>query len=154
MAMPRGKKTKVVISSWQSAVRVPGRPLADLVAFVARKEGVGLSSVDIAVVDRREIARLNRRWLSRAGPTDVLSFDLSDASARGVVAQLVICGDVAAVQAAAHGQTARRELMLYVVHGLLHLMGYQDRTVRGAARMHAREDELLDAFHRRRGRGP
>jgi probable rRNA maturation factor len=57
---------------------------------------------------------------------------------------------MAAKQGPLRGLTAGHELMLYIVHGLLHQMGYEDSTVRGRARMHAREDYLLDLF----GPGP
>ncbi len=149
-AKPR--KPAVLITSAQRAVRVPRKRIADLVAFVARREGVRLAEVDVAVVGAGEMASLNRRYLATRGATDVLSFDLSEAHRGGLCVQLVVCGDVAAAQAAARGLGSRRELMLYVVHGLLHQMGYEDSSVRGAAKMHARQDELLAEFLRRRRR--
>ena len=145
------RRPKVTISSSQTALRVPRKRLTELVAFVARSEGAAIAEVDLAVVNRDEIASLNRRYLRRAGPTDVLSFDLSDADDEGICAQVIVCGDLAAAQAPEHGLTPRRELMVYVIHGLLHLMGYEDDSVRGAARMHARQDELLEAFGKQRG---
>jgi probable rRNA maturation factor len=130
--------------------------LAELVAFIARHEGCRLGDVDLAVVDSSLSSQVNRDYLRHAGATDVISFDLSDAGSTGISAQLVICGDVAAAEARSRGIAPQRELMLYVVHGLLHLMGYEDTTIRGAARMRARQEELLDAFMasrpRRRGR--
>ena len=142
----KARTPKVAISSSQRAVRVPRKKIARLVAFLGRAEGVRIAEVDVAVVDRDGIAALNRRYLARAGATDVLSFDLSDSAAEGIVAQLVVCGVAAAAQAAARGVGVQRELLLYVTHGLLHLTGYDDGTARGAARMHAREEEILDAF--------
>ena len=68
----------------------------------------------------------------------------------GLSGQIIVCGDVAAEQARLRGLPAQEELMLYVVHGLLHLMSYEDLTVRGAAGMHAREEELLREFLARR----
>jgi len=151
VSMPKRRaKPKVLISSTQRAVRVPRKKLSELVAFVARREGLRVAEVDLAIVASREMAGLNRRYLARAGATDVLSFDLSEAPRGGLSAQVVVCGDVAAAQAAARGLAVQRELMLYVVHGLLHLMGYEDASIRGAAKMHAREEELLEAFLSRR----
>ncbi len=145
------RRPKVTISSSQTALRVPRKRLTELVAFVARSEGAAIAEVDLAVVNRDEITSLNRRYLRHAGPTDVLSFDLSDADREGICAQVIICGDLAAAQAPEHGLTPQRELMVYVIHGLLHLMGYEDDSVCGAARMHARQDELLEAFGKQRG---
>jgi probable rRNA maturation factor len=140
------KKSVVLISSSQRAVRVDRARLARLLRFVARKEGFRLGQIDLAVVGKDEITSHNRRWLRHAGATDVLSFDLSEGG--GLSGQLIVCGDVAAEQAHLRGLPAQEELMLYVVHGLLHLCDYDDQTVRGAARMHAREEELLREFLR------
>ena len=133
----------VEIVSSQEAVRVPRKRIADIVAKISRQEGVRLSHVEVAVVAGGEMAAMNRRHLHHAGATDVLSFDLSDDFTDGLVAQVVVCGDVAAREAPIHGHIAQRELLLYVIHGLLHLTGYDDTTPRLAARMHARAEELL-----------
>ena len=145
---PRGPE--IAISGRTSTVRISHKRLRGLIEFVAQAEGQPVAAIDLAVADDAEMEALNRAYLRRAGTTDVLSFDLSDAGHVGLVAQIVVCGDLAARQARLRGHSAARELMLYVVHGLLHLMGYDDTTARGAARMHAREDELLAAF----GEGP
>jgi probable rRNA maturation factor len=142
--------SKVIISSAQSAIRVPRKRLAELVEFVAHSEGVRVGQVDLAIVASPEITGVNRRFLGHAGATDVISFDLSDKDIPGLCAQLVVCGDVAVQQAKDRGLKARDELMLYVIHGLLHLMGYEDTSIRGGARMHAREEELLRAFLKNR----
>ncbi len=144
-AKMRGRP-EVSILSKTAAVRVPRRQLERLVRFVARQQGQAVAAIDLAVVDRKEMAALNRRYLGGAGCTDVLSFDLSEAGRTGIVAQIILCGELAARQAGLRGHAVSGELMLYVVHGLLHLMGYEDGTAAGAARMHAREDELLSGF--------
>ncbi len=154
MAAKRQPVPKIEITSHQDAIRVPRKRIAELIAFAAGEEGVRIAEVDVAVVASEEIATLNHRYLRHAGETDVLSFDLSDADTPGLSAQIVICGDVARRQADLRNTTIQREALLYVLHGLLHLIGYDDTGIRSAARMHAREDEILDAFFRRRkGRG-
>ena len=128
-------------------MRVPRRKLTELIGFVAHEEAAGIAEVDLGIVAAAEMASLNRRYLSQRAPTDVLSFDLSDDTTEGgSFVQLVVCADAAVAHARARGISPQRELMLYVVHGLLHQMDYEDTTPRGAARMHAREDEILDAF--------
>jgi len=143
-----GSPPRVAISSSQRAMRVPRKAIAELVAFVAEAEGYPVADADIAVVDRGRIAELNRRYLRHAGATDVLSFDLSQGPARGLSVQIIVCGDVAVAEAAARNTTARRELLLYVVHGLLHVMGYEDQSVRGSVAMQARQEELLKQFEK------
>ncbi len=150
------RSPEVAISSAQQAIRVPRKRIAELVAFVAKAEGCRVADADIAVVDSARMAELNRRHLRHAGPTDVLSFDLSEATRTGLSVQLIVCGDVAAGEAAARGLRPTHELMLYVVHGLLHVMGYEDQSARGSVRMQTRQDELLAEFLSRkiRRKGP
>ena len=120
-------------------------------AFVAAAEGYPVADADIAVVDSAKMAELNRRYLRHAGATDVLSFDLSQAPKQGLSVQLIVCGDVAVAQAASRGLKPRCELLLYIVHGLLHVMGYEDQSIRGAVRMNARQEELLEEYLGRGG---
>ncbi len=144
----------VAIASAQQAVRVPRKRIAALAARLARQEGVRLAHVDVAVVTAGEMAALNRRYLGQTGATDVLSFDMSDEFSDDLAAQIIVCGDVAARQAPRHGQSAARELLLYVAHGLLHLTGYDDATPPLAARMHARAERLVaDVYQPAKRRG-
>jgi probable rRNA maturation factor len=101
--------------------------------------------------------RLHKQWLGRSSDTDVLSFDLSGGqcppytsdkrrrlSVPPAVDGLVIVSRDAARRAARQrGVDWRAELILYVVHGCLHLIGYSDKTPGGFRRMHRREDALL-----------
>jgi probable rRNA maturation factor len=93
------------------------------------------------------MSTLHRRYLQRAGPTDVLSFDFGSDRACGYLdAEIVVCADLArerTVHCRAALAAARAELALYVVHGILHLAGYDDHTPSTARRMHARERALL-----------
>lgn len=146
------RRCKVVVSSAQHAVRVPRKRIAELIEHVAAAEPIRLAAVDLAVVGSAEMAALNRRYARSAGPTDVLSFDLSAGDDEAVTAQVVVCGDIAAEEGRLRGTSGQAELLLYVVHALLHLAGYEDATAGGAARMHARAAALLDGFRVRLAR--
>ena len=148
----RSRQPAVAIASSQSALRVPRKALAELVAFVSRAEGVRFAQVDLAVVGHHEMVRLNRRHAGHTGTTDVLSFDLSDDGDEAVTAQVIVCGDVAVKAGPVHGNRPQQELMLYVIHGLLHLSGYDDKAARARTAMHARQEELLGEFLARRRR--
>ena len=136
----------ILVWSSQTALRVPRKKIIELVRYVGRREAAAIAEIDVAVVTGREIAAFNRRHLGRRGSTDVLSFDLSESLAGGIRGQIVICGEVAVRQARAHHSGPHRELMLYVVHGLLHLMEYDDGTEAEAEKMLARGEELLAEF--------
>jgi probable rRNA maturation factor len=146
MAGRRTAKPIVTISSAQRAMRVPRKKIAALIAHAVAAEKARVAEVDVAVVAADEMASLNRRFLGHRGPTDVLSFDLSGPGEDALVAQIIVCGDVAVREARRRRLRPQRELLLYVLHGLLHLIGYDDTDADAAARMHAREEELLAAL--------
>ena len=130
-------------------------PLLRRVAeHVLAAEGFRSGTLSIAVVSARAMRALHREFTGRPGPTDVLAFDLdSDRRAGRLDAEVILCADVARRQAATRGgtlQAARAELALYLVHGILHLAGYDDHAPRQFVTMHLREDELLE----RLGLGP
>lgn len=133
----------IEITSTQRTVRVPRAKIEQLIDLVTRREGVALEQIDLAVVGKARMATLNERHLRHAGPTDVLSFDLGPGPRGGLCAQIVVCSDVALRQARRRGHAAWKELLLYVLHGLLHAIGYDDQAAAEAEAMHAREDELL-----------
>jgi probable rRNA maturation factor len=112
-----------------------------------RAERISKAKVSIAVVDAAGMSRLHQQYLGKKGPTDVLSFDLRGDDAKSCIdGEIVVCADVARRRAAQRSSKlghAKAELALYVVHGLLHLIGYDDRKPREFKRMHAREDEIL-----------
>ena len=101
--------------------------------------------VVVALVDDRTIAQLHERFLDKPGPTDVLSFP----------GEIVVSGDTARREAERRGLKPLHELLLYVVHGALHLKGYDDRKPKDRARMRAAERRVLkglglpDVFARR-----
>lgn len=136
-------RLNIEVTSRDATLRVPRRKIVDLVRFVARAERAKLAAVEVAVVDAREIARLNRRYLGHAGPTDVISFDLTDPHETRRSLQIILSGEVARRQARRHRQGLHRELLRYVVHGLLHCLGYDDQTPPDAQAMHARQENLL-----------
>ncbi len=141
-----GMEPEITISNRQKTVTISASCLRRLVGFVAEAEERGVDSVDVAIVDTDEIVSLNDRYLGRDEVTDVLSFDLSETGSRGLSAQIIVCGDVAAEQGPKHGLSVEDELMLYVIHGLLHLTGWDDADAGPAERMKTRQEELLAKF--------
>jgi probable rRNA maturation factor len=126
-------------------VPVDAAKLKQLVRTVCRRFGLAQATVGIAVVGDTEISALNRRFLNRKGTTDCLSFDLSDTAESGTsrVFELVVNGELAVREARRRGHRPAAELALYVAHGLLHQLGFDDATAEQADRMHRAEDEIL-----------
>jgi probable rRNA maturation factor len=78
----------------------------------------------------QEICRLNRAFRRKQGPTDVLSFP-SAASQRGYLGEIAISWERAEEQALAYGHSTAQEIQILMLHGLLHLLGYDHETDRG-----------------------
>jgi probable rRNA maturation factor len=90
------------------------------------------------------MAELHEQFMTIPGPTDVLTFELDhDARGRVTAGEVVVCVPYALREARRRGAPARDELLLYALHGMLHLCGYNDLTDRDFAKMHEREDEIL-----------
>jgi len=104
------------------------------------------SSVRVVVVGDAEMAVAHERYSGVAGTTDVLTFDLRDEAAGPLDTDILICLDEAIRCGTERGHPASRELLLYVVHGILHCLGHDDHDPAAYAQMHAREDEVLEAI--------
>jgi probable rRNA maturation factor len=109
-----------------------------------------LERLSVALVGTRTMARLHQQFLGVAGPTDVLSFVIEQRGRRAIGGEIVICTAVAARQAARRKIPTRLELLLYALHGMLHLCGHDDQTSRQYQAMHRLEDQILT----RLGHGP
>jgi probable rRNA maturation factor len=110
---------------------------------IAGLAGLTDCRLNLAVVDDARMSELHSRYLRIDGTTDVLTFDLRDEPDGPVEGDIVICMDEARRQAKERGHDTRLELLLYAVHGLLHLMGEDDHAPADYEKMHRREDELL-----------
>ncbi len=117
--------------------------LKQLVRAVCRRFHVVRAVVSVRVVGDAEMRRLNRRFLGHRANTDCLSFDLSDEADPRRVFDLIVNGELAQREAARRGHDAEAELALYLTHGLLHHLGFDDATPAQAKKMHRTEDEIL-----------
>ena len=104
-------------------------------------------NVDVVLVDDRTLARMHARFLGDPAPTDVIAFDLSGGppeGADGVDAEIYVSHACARRVAAARGVAFERELCLYIVHGALHLCGFDDRSKTARGRMRRAEARIMD----------
>jgi len=103
------------------------------------------ASLTVRLVDAVEGAALNERWRGKQGPTNVLSFPLSglDDVAPGLLGDIVLCAPVLKAEAAAQGKTIAQHCAHLLVHGALHLLGYDHQKPRQATVMEKLETELL-----------
>jgi probable rRNA maturation factor len=121
-----------------------GRVLARAAERALSALGRRGADVEVVVVDDAAIRRLNARYRGVHRRTDVLAFPLEVAPADGgLVGQVVISAETAARQARRLRVPLATEMALLATHGVLHLVGYDDRDPREAGLMHAREREIL-----------
>jgi len=115
--------------------------LSQCLKLRTRKSGVlkHLMEISVMLVSDRRIAEIHRQFMNEPGPTDVITFQHGD---------IVISVETAKRQAREFRTTVDHELRLYIVHGLLHLAGFDDRTSAGAAEMKRIQERLTRAIRR------
>lgn len=116
------------------------KAVAAALALRPRKSG----ALSIALVDDRAISRLHQEHMGIAGATDVLAFPL-DGTPGGALGEVVASAETARREAAARGLAPADELLLYVVHGVLHLLGFDDHREADRRRMRRAERRALRA---------
>jgi len=135
--------SRISIASPQEIVPIDRGRMREAVRAVLAGEEVADYEISLAFVDNPTIHRLNQRYLQHDEPTDVLSFPLSEANASRLAGELVLGVEIAVEQAAHRGHDVQVELLLYVIHGLLHLCGYDDHEDADRIAMRERERHYL-----------
>jgi probable rRNA maturation factor len=124
--------------------------VADLEKFLARARRtlrLPAGSLTVCLVTNAEIARWNRSYRGKRGPTDVLSFQADEKPGHGVkcyIGDIAIAPAIALRNARRFGRTFEDEMRILILHGMLHLMGYDHETDTG--QMDRRERRLRRAF--------
>lgn len=134
----------IPVTNRQRAVAVLVRDVRAVVAGVFDAEHAGEPDVGVVLVDDAAMRDLNRRHLQHDWATDVIAFDYGDDPAPdGLRGEIFASGETAAREARARGRQAGPELLLYVAHGTLHLLGWEDDTPQRRRRMNARAAAIL-----------
>ncbi len=155
-----GSEWKIDVVDRTEGSAASEKRLAEVAGYVLRDEGVEHAEISVAVVDDVEMSRLHVDFLQIEGPTDVLTFPLEGdsleawtgpvearrGSGRRICGEVVIGGDTAVRVAGEVGSLPSEEVILYLVHGLLHLCGYVDLDDLQREQMRRREAELLDVL--------
>ena len=128
----------------QTDVEIDDRQVESLVRFVLEAEGYTRGGVEVAFVDDVTIARLHEQFMDEPGPTDVITFPLVDPDdPEHSLGEVVVSTETAIRQAPEFGLDPRDESLLYVVHGVLHIVGYDDQEAQEREQMTQRQLQLL-----------
>ena len=141
---PRG--LAIDISSSVRRLNVSRVLVRNAASAALRGERVKDAMLSITFVGRAAISRVNRRYLGHHGPTDVISFGLGRVGRRGaVIGDIYICPEVARDNAKRQGISAGEELLRLVVHGTLHVLGYDHPAgaARTTSRMWRKQERIL-----------
>lgn len=139
----KDKKVNIEITCDIEALEVDTGKLEELAGQVCGRFEICPVTVSIAIVGDEEMLRVNKEFLDSDEQTDVISFDLSDENETLKVFELVVNADQALRQAQSRGHIQQAELALYITHGLLHNVGFDDIDEADAKKMHAMEDKIL-----------
>lgn len=145
---------QIEITNQQSIASINPAPLIRLLNDVFMAEGFSTGEVSVALVDDAKIHEVNRRFLEHDFPTDVISFrldepDLPDPDSgmpdlpSSLEGEIVVSVETAARMAPENSWCIESEVLLYCLHGALHLCGFDDLTAGDAQRMRARETHYL-----------
>jgi probable rRNA maturation factor len=135
----------VHITDDYQGIKISTRRLKQLVRTVCERFDAARAVIGIAIMDDARMIALNKQFLDKTGTTDCFSFDLSDTDDPRAPRnfEIVVNGQMALQQARTRGHTPEAELALYITHGLLHQLGFDDQTRSAAREMHRIEDEIL-----------
>lgn len=135
------------------SLRLDDAVLQQLIRHVLAAEGATLAHLSVVLTDHEMVRRLNRSYLDHDYNTDVLAFSLRDESVpdapeteeEGIEGEVYVDLDTAAERHEEFDTSFEREAYRYVIHGVLHLVGYDDATASGQDAMRRKEDQYLDA---------
>lgn len=106
--------------------------------------GISGAELSIAFVSPQAMKRLNARHLNHNYVTDILTFDYRAGRSGPLEAEIIICPSVASKNAGEYGGSVYSEIRLYVIHGILHLSGYEDHSPKDIRKIRKKESEIVD----------
>ena len=166
----------VTIASRQRARKINRRLLKQITAALLADLKIEKADLGIHLVAAPEMTCLNEKYLRHAGPTDVIAFDYCDTtvgadvrrllnqkpapqkrrretpcvvSHKNIHGEIFVCVDEAVLQARKFGTSWQSEMVRYIIHGILHLLGFDDSCAGARRKMKREEDRRLRAIARR-----
>ncbi len=136
---------KVDVANCQPRMAIDANRLVKTTKAILAEHGPERCEISLTVVDDAAMHRLNRQYLQHDYPTDVLSFPLEQDDGR-LEGEVIVNADMACRAAAQYGWSAENELLLYVIHGLLHLVGFDDHDDLDRKSMRDQEDHFMGQF--------
>ncbi len=137
--------SKIKIKNLNRRFKLNERYLGKIIRQILSRLDARPLDLEVVFLDNRKIRSLNRKYRNRDRATDVLSFGIGtrEFGSAALLAEICVSIDKAYVNSKAFGTEFEKELILYVIHGILHLAGYNDRKAKDKARMEKKQEEIL-----------
>ncbi|MDD5128308.1 MAG: rRNA maturation RNase YbeY [Candidatus Omnitrophica bacterium] len=136
---------RITINNLQNKLPIPEAGIKSLVHRILKGEKVKRTSyINICFTDNKLIKKLNARFLNTPGTTDVIAFNLSSRTSAALLADIAISTESAISNSRSFKTSPAKELLLYVAHGILHVLGFDDHTITQTRLMRKKEREYVD----------
>ena len=134
----------------QKSLKISSRQVKNLVSLVLKEENCSCDEVSVTFVDTPRICELHEEFFQDNSPTDCISLpmDMEEDDIYRILGEVFVCTDTAIEYAKEHNTDPKEETALYIVHGLLHLMGYDDIEDEDRVQMRAAEKRLMQKIVR------
>lgn len=149
MKTSKAKKYQIDVLKKIDSPRICGKKARRVVSIVCEELKVKYAYVSLCFVSNREIKRLNKQFKRRNDFTDVLAFPMAGGSCENrqrrtsLVGEIIISLDQAKINAKQFGNSYEKEVLLYIIHGILHIKGYDDISRRKRLIMERKQNALL-----------
>ncbi len=138
----------ITISNRQRSWKLNLQLLKEIVAAALEELKIKEAELGIVLISAKAMALMNEKFLGHEGPTDVITFDYSE-KRKQLHGEVFICVEVAEKQAKEFGTSRQSEVVRYIVHGILHLMGHDDLKAVARKKMKREEGRLVRELSRR-----
>ena len=138
----------IAISNRQRSRKLNLRLLKEIIAATLEELEIKDAELGIVLIGSKEMASLNEDFLGHEGPTDVITFDYSE-KRKQLRGEVFVCVEVAKKQAKEFGTTGQSEIVRYIVHGILHLLGHDDLQPVARKKMKREEERVVRELSRR-----
>jgi len=137
---------KIIIKNFQKKIPInPTRIKKTILRVLSSQNQARSGEITISFVNEGKIKELNKKYLGKDSPTDVLAFDISEPDKPNrLLADIIICAEEALKNAKIFKTTVPYELNLYAVHGILHILGFNDHTQKQAQLMRKLERKYVN----------
>jgi probable rRNA maturation factor len=145
----RKSGVKIIIRNLQNRIPVNSKKVVKTVQQVLSQEGIKKSGeITLCFVNDAKIKALNLKYLGRNNPTDVIAFDITEPKDKDkIFADIAVSTERAIDNARTFKTSPYFELYLYVIHGILHILGYDDKSKKDKLVMRKREKDILKALN-------